>query len=117
MATASSASAVVMQHAALTLSIAIGALINALWLLLGLLKRGSYKPLPGWGKFALQVCGASALLAAFLLWATGAVNWVGLKGHNLERIGWLALVLLASAVLYFAALWVSGLKVTKLLKH
>jgi putative peptidoglycan lipid II flippase len=33
------------------------------------------------------------------------VNWVGLKGHSLERIGWLALVLLVSALLYFAALW------------
>jgi putative peptidoglycan lipid II flippase len=106
-----------LQHAALTLSIAIGALINALWLLLGLLKRGSYKPVPGWGKFALQVGGASALLAAFLLWAAGAVNWVGLKGHSLERIGWLALVLLVSALLYFAALWISGLKIKKLLKH
>lgn len=107
----------VLQHAALTLSIAIGALVNALWLLLGLLKRGSYKPVAGWGKFALQVGGASALLAAFLLWAAGAVRWVALKGHSMERIGWLALVLLASAVLYFAALWVSGLKVTKLLRH
>ncbi|SDN31484.1 murein biosynthesis integral membrane protein MurJ [Polaromonas sp. JS666] len=106
-----------LQHAALTLSIAIGALINALWLLLGLLKRGSYKPMPGWGKFSLQVGGASALLAAFLLWAAGAVNWVALKGHSMERIGWLALVLMASALLYFAALWVSGLKVTKLLRH
>jgi putative peptidoglycan lipid II flippase len=104
----------VLQHAALTLSIAIGALINALWLLLGLLKRGSYKPVPGWGKFALQVGGASALLAAFLLWAAGAVNWVGLKGHSLERIGLAGAGLLASALLYFAALWVSGLKVTKL---
>jgi putative peptidoglycan lipid II flippase len=107
----------VLQHAALTLSIAIGALINALWLLLGLLKRGSYKPVAGWGKFALQVGGASALLAAFLLWAAGAVSWVGLKGHAMERIGWLALVMLASALLYFAALWLSGLKVTKLLRH
>jgi len=63
------------------------------------------------------VGGASALLAAFLLWATGAVNWVGLKGHNFERIGWLALVLLGSAVLYFTALLLSGLKLKKLLKH
>ena len=106
-----------LQHAALTLSIAIGALVNALWLLLGLLKRGSYKPMPGWGKFSLQVGGASALLAAFLLWAAGAVRWVALKGHSMERIGWLALVLMASALLYFSALWVSGLKVTKLLRH
>lgn len=106
-----------LQHAGLALAIGIGALINALWLLIGLQRRGSYTPAPGWGVFALQVVAASALLAVFLLWAAGAVNWIALKGHSLERIGLLALVLLASAALYFVALWVSGLKVKKLLKH
>ncbi|AYQ28788.1 MULTISPECIES: murein biosynthesis integral membrane protein MurJ [unclassified Polaromonas] len=106
-----------LQHAGLALAIGIGALINALWLLIGLKRRGSYTPAPGWGVFALQVVAASALLAVFLLWAAGAVNWIALKGHSLERIGLLALVLLASAALYFVALWVSGLKVRKLLKH
>ena len=106
-----------LQHAGLALAIGIGALINALWLLIGLKRRGSYTPAPGWGVFALQVVGASALLAVFLLWAAGAVNWIGLKGHSFERIGLLALVLLVSAALYFVALWVSGLKVRKLLKH
>jgi putative peptidoglycan lipid II flippase len=106
-----------LRHAGLALAIGIGALINALWLLIGLKRRGSYTPAPGWGVFALQVVAASALLAVFLLWAAGAVNWIGLKGHSFERIGLLALVLLVSAALYFVALWVSGLKVRKLLKH
>ncbi|SFU42091.1 putative peptidoglycan lipid II flippase [Polaromonas sp. YR568] len=106
-----------LQHAGLALAIGIGALINALWLLIGLKRRGSYTPAPGWGVFTLQVLAASALLAVFLLWSAGAVNWIGLKGHSLERIGLLALVLLVSAALYFVALWVSGLKVKKLLKH
>ena len=35
-------------QAGLTLSIGIGALINALALLFGLLRRGSYRPRPGW---------------------------------------------------------------------
>ena len=106
-----------LQHAGLALAIGIGALINALWLLIGLKRRGSYTPAPGWGVFALQVVAASALLAVFLLWAAGAVSWIGLKGHSFERIGLLALVLLVSAAIYFVALWVSGLKVKKLLKH
>lgn len=106
-----------LQHAGLALAIGIGALINALWLLIGLKRRGSYTPAPGWGVFALQVVAASALLAVFLLWAAGAVSWIGLKGQSLERIGLLTLVLLASAALYFVALWVSGLKVQKLLRH
>jgi putative peptidoglycan lipid II flippase len=106
-----------LQHAGLALAIGIGALINALWLLWGLKRRGSYTPAPGWGVFGLQVVAASALLAVFLLWAAGAVNWIGLKGQSFERIGLLALVLIASGAIYFIALWVSGLKVRKLLKH
>ncbi|MEO7885973.1 MAG: murein biosynthesis integral membrane protein MurJ [Polaromonas sp.] len=106
-----------LQHAGLALAIGLGALINAFWLLWGLMRRGSYTPAPGWSIFATQVVAASALLAVFLLWAAQAVNWVGLKAHALERIGLLTLILLASAAIYFIALWVSGLKVKKLLKH
>ncbi|MDP3708205.1 MAG: lipid II flippase MurJ, partial [Polaromonas sp.] len=105
------------QHAGLALAIGIGALINALWLLLGLMRRGSYKPAPGWGVFALQVVAASALLAVFLLWAEAAVNWVGLKSQYLQRIWLLALVLCASSAIYFVVLWVSGLKLRQLLRR
>ncbi len=105
------------QHAGLALAIGVGALVNALWLLLGLLKLGTYKPAPGWGMFALQVLAASALLAVFLLWAAGSVNWVGLKTAYLQRIGLLATVICAGAAIYFAALWIGGLKVKQLLKR
>ncbi|MEZ7848767.1 MAG: murein biosynthesis integral membrane protein MurJ [Polaromonas sp.] len=102
------------QHAGLALAIGIGALINASWLLIGLIRRGSYQPLPGWGRFGLQVVFASALLAAFLWWAASVVSWTGLRSLYGQRIGLLALVLLGSAVLYFSALRVTGLKVRKL---
>lgn len=106
-----------LQHAGLALAIGIGALINALWLLIGLRKRGSYQPAPGWGMFALQVLAASALLAVFLLWAAQAVSWTGLQAESFKRIGLLALVLLSSAAIYFGALWASGLKVVKLIRR
>jgi putative peptidoglycan lipid II flippase len=102
------------QHAGLALAIGIGALINASWLLIGLIRRGSYQPLPGWGRFGLQVVFASVLLAAFLWWAASAVSWTGLRSLYGQRIGLLALVLLGSAVLYFTALRAAGLKVRKL---
>ena len=106
-----------LQHAGLALAIGIGALINALWLLVGLIKRGSYKPAPGWGKFILQVVAASTLLALFLLWAAGAVSWTGMKAAYVQRIGLLAAVLLASGAIYFVALWVSGLKLRQLIRR
>lgn len=105
------------QHAGLALAIGIGALINALWLLLGLRKRGSYRPAPGWGVFALQVLAASALLAVFLLWSAQAVSWTGLRAESFKRIGLLALVLLGSAAIYFGAIWAAGLKVRQLMRR
>jgi len=107
----------VFAHAALTLSIGIGAMINALWLLAGLLKRGSYKPAPGWGLFSLQVIAACALLAVFLMWANGAVGWIEMRHENLKRIGFLAVVLFASAAIYFIALVASGLKLRQFIQR
>ena len=107
----------VFAHAALTLSIGLGAMINAVWLLLGLLKRGSYKPEPGWGAFVSQVLTASALLLVFLLWANGAFAWTQMPGQHVRRIGLLALVLLLCAAIYFSALWATGLKLRQFMRR
>ena len=104
-------------HAALTLSIGIGALINALWLLVGLMRRGSYKPVPGWGMFTLQVVAASALLAVFLMWANSAFPWSRMPGEHWKRVGLMAMVLTGSAVIYFGAIWASGLKLRQFFKR
>ena len=106
-----------LQHAGLALAIGLGALINALWLLLGLMRRGSYRPSPGWGLFLLRVVLASALLAAFLLLAGGAFDWTAMRTHSLQRIGLMALVLLGSAALYFIALRLCGTNLRQLLQR
>jgi len=106
-----------LQHAALTLSIGVGAVINATWLLVGLLRRGSYRPLPGWGRFALQVVAASALLAVLLAWGAQHFDWVEMKAQRLQRIGLLAAMMVAAAVLYFGSLWAAGLKLRQLLRR
>ena len=104
-------------HAALTLSIGIGALINALWLLIGLMRRGSYKPVPGWGMFTLQVVAASALLAVFLMWANSAFPWSRMPGEHWKRVGLMAMILMGSALIYFGAIWASGLKIRQFFKR
>ena len=104
-------------HAGLTLAIGVGALINALALLIGLLKRGSYQPLPGWGVFILQVLAATALLAVYLMWAASSLSWTGPGVQDLRRVLVLALVLLGAALVYFLALWAAGLKVRLLLRR
>jgi len=107
----------VFAHAALTLSIGIGAMVNALWLLLGLMKRGSYKPEPGWGLFALQVLAACVLLGLFLLWSNSHFAWTALRAESFKRIGLLAAIVLASGAIYFVALWAAGLKLRQLARR
>ncbi|MEP7296497.1 MAG: murein biosynthesis integral membrane protein MurJ [Burkholderiales bacterium] len=97
-------------HVGLALSISVGAMINALWLFIGLRRVGAYTPEPGWGAFALRVAGATALLGGLLWWAEHRIDWLGLGGHRWERIGWTALCLGGSALLYFGSLRLSGLK-------
>ena len=99
-----------LQHAGLALSIGLGALLNALWLLVGLLRRGHYRPAPGWGRFALQVLVASAVLALALAWARGALDWTALRASPWQRVGWLLALLAGAGVLYFGVLAALGLR-------
>lgn len=107
----------IFAHAALTLSIGIGAMVNALWLLVGLIKRGSYKPEPGWGVFLMQVLAGCVLLAVFLMWANGHWNWTALRAESFKRIWLLALILSGSAAIYFGAVAVAGLQLRQLLRR
>jgi putative peptidoglycan lipid II flippase len=106
-----------LAHAGLALAIGIGALINALWLLIGLLRRGSYKPEPGWGLFALQVIAASALLSIFLLWAASAFNWIQLQSQSGLRVGLLVLVVSGAGLIYLGSVMAAGLKLTQFIRR
>jgi len=106
-----------LEHAALTLSIGLGALVNAGWLLVGLMRRGSYRPLPGWGLFLLQVVAGSAVLAIFLIWAANNYAWLTLRETPLVRVALLAGVMLGAMLIYFGALWAAGLKLRHLLRR
>ena len=106
------------QQAGLSLSIGLGAVINAVWLLVGLLRRKSYRPLEGWGRFVLQVLAASALLVIYLMWAQQAFDWVAMgAGHSLQRIALLAGVLLGAGVLYLGATWAAGFNLREFLRR
>ena len=99
-----------LAHAGLALSIGLGALLNAGLLLAGLLRRGSYKPLPGWGVFGLQVIAGSALLAVFLMWGAASFPWTALRSQPLQRAGLMALMLLGAGAVYFIALAAAGVR-------
>jgi putative peptidoglycan lipid II flippase len=104
-------------HAGLALAIGLGAMVNAVWLLVGLLRSKTYAPLPGWGRFILQVLAASALLAVFLMWANVSVPWLALKADKLQRTGLLALFVTGAVALYFAAVRATGLNLRQFLRR
>ncbi|MET0543830.1 MAG: lipid II flippase MurJ, partial [Variovorax sp.] len=106
-----------LQHAGLTLSIGLAQLLNALLLLIGLRRNGSFKPGPGWGRFIVQVAFATVLLGALLFWADGHFDWVALREQRLLRVGLLAAVIAGAGVLYFSALALTGVKLRSLLRR
>jgi len=103
-------------HAGLALSIGLGALINALWLLLGLIRRGAYVPSAGWWRFGFQVLAGLTALALFLWWASHSMDWIALRASPWLRIGHLMWMLAASAAVYFGVLWAARFDLKGLLR-
>ena len=106
-----------LAHAGLALSIGLGALLNAAWLWVGLMRKGIYKPLPGWRVFGARVLFASLVLTGFLAWASFAFDWLAMRQQVWGRLGTMALVLVGSAVLYFACLRLTGLRLQSLVRR
>ncbi len=105
-----------LAHAGLALAIGIGAMVNALFLLIGLMRRGAYRPSPGWARFGSQVVASSALLAVFLMWVATRVNWLDFEGRALERVGLLTLCVLGGVLVYFLTLLLAGLNLRQFVR-
>lgn len=93
-----------LAHAALTLSIGLGALVNALSLLVGLRLKGKYQPLAGWMRLFLQVLVASAVLGGWLFYAANHWDWIALQAQAWKRVGLMMGVSSLGVVVYFAIL-------------
>jgi len=106
-----------LAHAGLALSIALGAMVNAGWLLVGLIRRGTYMPKPGWGMFILQVVAGSALLAVGLMVCAQQLDWIAMVSNKWQRAGWLVAVVVGAAVVYLGALLAAGLPWRSLLRR
>jgi putative peptidoglycan lipid II flippase len=105
-----------MGHVALTLSVSLGALLNAALLFWGLRHRGKLLPVPGWGSFVLKLLIALAVMAAGLyamLYALPVVTpltWQEMKSHALLRIALVLAMVIAAALLYFCTLLALGFR-------
>jgi putative peptidoglycan lipid II flippase len=102
----------VFAHAGLTLSVGLGACVNAILLYTGLRRRGIYNPSGGWALFLVQLLGASLVLAGAMHWCAANFDWIGMHARPLARIALLAACMVLFAALYFSMLWLMGFKYT-----
>lgn len=105
-----------LQHAGLTLSIGLGAMINAGWLLGGLVHSRRFTPQPGWSLFLSRLLLANLALGLFLWWAQSALDWSGMRLQPVQRVGWLVAAVGTSVAIYFLMLWLIGLKWREMLR-
>jgi putative peptidoglycan lipid II flippase len=56
-------------------------------------------------------------MAGALVWASGYFDWLGLKAHSLTRVGLLLACVAAAAMLYFASLAATGVKLKQFIKR
>ncbi len=100
-------------HVGLALATSTSGYINAILLYRGLRKDSVYQPLPGWGRMISKMLVACTGMTAVLLYLTpGLEIWAWLT--VLERVLFLASIIGTAAVIYFAILWLSGIRPDRL---
>jgi putative peptidoglycan lipid II flippase len=95
-------------HAGLALSTALAALFNAALLLRKLLREGIYQPQAGWWAFLFRVSLAGLSMVGLLSYACDGLPW---QDWTLsERSFHLSSRIAAAGAVYFACLWLAGLR-------
>lgn len=98
-----------LQHAGLALAIGLGACVNAVLLLRGLLTREIYRPKPGWSVFLFKLMIAVYVMSGVLWLATGPDSaWLAMRAA--ARAGTLCSLVLLGSLAYFATLWILGFR-------
>ena len=98
-----------LKHAGLSLSIGLGACLNASLLYWQLRKQDIFQPQPGWAMFLVKLVAAVLVMAAVLL----GVMWLMPEwdqGNMLARLLRLSVVVAAGIVTYFAVLGLLGFR-------
>ena len=100
-------------HVLLAFSTGMSALVNSALLFRGLRRTGVYRAASGWPRFAGQVLIANLAMAIGLWWAAGELrSWLDLGGW--ERALRLGGCVGGGAAVYFAVLWVTGVRFAEL---
>jgi putative peptidoglycan lipid II flippase len=103
-----------LAHAGIALATSLAAIVNTGFLFYFLRKRGHYQPRQGWKLFLFRIMAANISVAFWLWFATSEVS-VWINNHTLWRVEHLSFLLATSMLIYFAVLWLSGVRLHDLL--
>ncbi|MGZ8216745.1 murein biosynthesis integral membrane protein MurJ [Methylomagnum sp.] len=96
------------EHAGLALAVSLSALVNAMLLLVKLMRDGIYRPQPGWFRFAAGLVVGNAVMAAVLVYAAGHHPWQAWA--SAERVLNLGVWIAVGFAAYVLTLAVMGLR-------
>jgi len=100
-------------HALLALNIGVSAWYNATMLYRGLRHAQVLHHAPGWRRMLVQVIAGNVLMGIFLWVVAGDTDrWMAMR--TLERMEWMLLLVAGGAAIYFATLFMLGLRVAHL---
>jgi len=100
-------------HILLATSTCVSAAVNTTLLWRGLVKKGVYKPRPGWRVLLSRVVLANLLMGVLLVWLGGdLLSWIDMP--PLHRALRLAGCVIAAAAGYFATLYLSGMRLAQM---
>jgi putative peptidoglycan lipid II flippase len=100
-------------HILLAFSTGLSAVVNSALLFRGLKRAGVYRAGPGWPGLTGQVLIANLAMAIFLWYSAGNLEiWLDLSGW--QRALRLAVCVGGGAAVYFAALWLAGIRFAQL---
>jgi putative peptidoglycan lipid II flippase len=103
-----------LAHAGIALATSLAAVVNASFLFYYLRKRGLYTPRAGWKIFLVRLAIANIVIAIWLWIGAGeTTTWFAQK--VLWRITHLSFLLVSAVLIYFAVLWLSGVRLHHLM--
>lgn len=103
-----------LAHAGIALSTSLAALVNMGFLFYLLQKSGHYSPRDGWKLFSIRLLVTNGVLAIWLWFGAGKLEtWI--TQPTLWRVEHLLFLLSTSVLLYFAMLWLTGIRLHHLL--
>lgn len=103
-------------HAGLTLASALAGYVNCGLLLYLLVKRGVFKPSPGWLKYGAQLGVANGVIAVYLYFMSGSVDyWLGFP--PVARLSLLLVHVFIVILIYLLVLGLAGLRFSHFRGH